>query len=187
MECCGRGLPGKRWLLEGTVVTVGWSHHHPTKPSLAAGWFSPISDDIFHGAELTSVRRKNICSHALGPGRLGSVGGNQKRHLVIIITQGVWGSCYVCNVCGLGLDPAGSEVALQDPYLVLASSTACAVPRRALGRQSLFFSNVSGGKTLLRRKKSSVEKKYQEKEMWLLILKAGGSSRKGIRTWKDFT
>lgn len=164
MECCGRGLPGKRWLLEGTVVTVGWSHHHPTKPCLAAGWFSPISDDIFHGAELTSVRRKNICSHALGPGQLGSVGGNQKRHLVIIITQGVWGSCYVCNVCGLGLDPAGSEVALQDPYLVLASSTACAVPRRALRRQSLFFSNVSGGKTLLRRKKAAWKRNTKKRK-----------------------
>lgn len=35
-------------------------------------------------------------------------------------------------------------------------------------------------------KKSRVENKYQEKEMWLLILKAGGSSRKGLRTWKDF-
>lgn len=78
----------------------------------------------------------------------------------------------MCNACGLVLDPAGSEVALQDPYLVLASSMAYAVPRKALGRQSVFiFLLRFRWKDPAHEKETSVENKQQEKEMWLLILR----------------
>lgn len=186
MECCGRGLPGKRWLLEWIVVTVGWSHHHPTKPCLAACWFSLISDDIFHGAELTSVRRKNICSHALGPGQLSSMGGNGRRHPAIIITRGVWGSRYVCNVCGLVLDPAGSEVALQDPYLVLASSVAHAVPRKALGRQSAFLYHFRWKDPAHEEKKAEWKINTKKRKCGCWFWKLEGAAERGSAPGRTF-
>lgn len=56
-QCFARKEVAAGWCLQWIVVTVGWSHHHPSKPCLTACWFSLILDGIFHQAELTSVRR----------------------------------------------------------------------------------------------------------------------------------
>lgn len=140
------------WCLQWIVVTAGWSHHHPAKPRLAACWFSLISDGIFHQAELMSVRRQEHL--LLCPSWVQSLPAQQclrkskephgnNYHSVLV---GQW----LCLQC---LRFAGSEMVLQDLYLVLVSSMPHAVLRQTLERQTIFSSNISGGKTLFFEKK----------------------------------
>lgn len=180
MEFCGRALPGKRWLLEWIVVTVGWSHHHPCL-AVAGSHSSQMTFSMGQSWHLSGGR-----TSALMPLALASLAAREgiRRDTRYQLSRRAAAMCAMSVVW--------FWTQLPQRWLCRIHSWFWPAPWPMLypgklweDNLSFFSFNISGGKTLLMRK-GSVENDYQEKEMWLFILKAGGSSRKEIRTWKDY-